>query len=249
MKIHAHIIARNNATIFPYTARHYTSFCDRVFLHDFGSDDGTLDIAKQYGIEIVNEGNPDKFDDRDNTRVKNECWLGTDADWVMVMDADELMYFPGGAQEALAAYTKQGLAVVKPHGFEMLHKTWPTTTGQIYDEVKYGARLVDYDKPVLFTPRLVEKIQFSEGAHVCNSILMKNGSQMSTPSAYADPPVYLLHCHHVGPIEWIAGRYDIRTARHSEANTRNHWGNQKPGMVHALEKRNFIEAHLERVIP
>lgn len=245
----AHIISRNDAEIFTYTARHYTSFCDRVILHDFGSTDKTLDIAKQFGIEVVNQGHPEKFDDRDNTRVKNECWLGTDADWVMVMDADELMYFPNGAQETLAAYTAQGLAVVKPHGFEMLHKEFPKTSGQLYEEVKHGARLVDYDKPVLFAPRLVETIQFSEGAHVCNRIVLKGGTCIPTPSAYAEPPVYLLHCHHVGPIEWIAERYDIRTARHSEANTKNHWGNSKPGRIHAIEKRNFIQAKLEKVIP
>jgi len=248
MKIHAHIIARDDATIFPYTARHYTGFCDRVVLHDFSSTDGTLDIAKQFGVEVVNEGNPEKFDDRDNTRVKNECWLGTDADWVMVVDADELIYFPCGVQNTLDAYIRQGVAVAKPHGFEMLHTAWPTTTGQIYDEVKYGARLVDYDKPVLFTPRLVEKIQFSEGAHVCNGILLKNGNRTPTPTAYTEPPADLLHFHHVGPIEWIASRYDIRTARHSEANTRNHWGNQKPGMEHALEKRSLIMSRLERVV-
>jgi glycosyltransferase involved in cell wall biosynthesis len=248
VKTHAHIITRNDVEILFYTARHYTSFCERVFLHDFGSTDGTLEDAAKFGVEIIKCGNPEKFDDRDNTKVKNSAWRSTDADWIIMVDADEIIYFPNGVQQTLDAYTAQGLALAKPHGYEMISDVLPTTDGQIYDEIKYGAALIDYDKPVLFAPKLVETTEFSEGAHICSAVL-KNGVRIPNPSTHADPPIYLLHFHQIGPIERIARRYDIRTSRLSDANIQNHWGNQKPGMEHAIEKRTFIKSHLQRIIP
>src|ERR1035437_4870073 len=105
MNITAHILARDEAEIFIYAARHYTSFCNRVVLHDMGSTDGTLEIADQFGIEVRKWDTGDKVDDRVNKNIKETCWQGTDADWVICVDADELIYFPKGAGFSLCSYT------------------------------------------------------------------------------------------------------------------------------------------------
>jgi glycosyltransferase involved in cell wall biosynthesis len=249
MKIHMHLIARNEEHILPYALRHYATFCEGMFIHDTGSTDRTLDIAKEFGATVRHWNSGGMFDDNLNTRIKNECWQGLNADWVMVLDADEIIYFPVGYLTTLEAYDSQGLAVAKPHGFEMLHDTWPEPKGQIYDEAKSGARLDDYSKPVLFAPRRIKHIRFSTGAHTLDEIELRGNTLAVNLRQYSDPPCYLLHYHQIGSIEKIAKRYDDHTARMCAANIQNHWGNQKPGAIHTLEKRNFIEAHLERVIP
>jgi glycosyltransferase involved in cell wall biosynthesis len=247
--ITAHILTRNEEHILPYTLRHYTSFCNKVFIHDMGSTDQTLDIAKEFGAAIYNWDTGGLFDDNLNNRIKNECWKGLDADWVMVLDADEIIYFPLGFKETLSAYDGQRLAIARPYGFEMLHDTWPNPKGQIYDEAKYGARLDDYSKPVLFAPKRIERIRFSTGAHTLDEIVLAPNAAPVNLREYSNPPCCLLHYHQIGPIEKIAARYDDHTARMCAANIQNRWGNQKPGSVHTIEKRNFIKNHLERVMP
>jgi glycosyltransferase involved in cell wall biosynthesis len=49
MKIHCHLLTRNEQHILPYSLRHYATFCERIFVHDMGSTDGTLEIAKSFG--------------------------------------------------------------------------------------------------------------------------------------------------------------------------------------------------------
>lgn len=248
MNIECHILCRDEAGIFLYAARHYTSFCSNVTLHDMGSTDGTLDVANQFGIEIHHWNTGDKVDDRVNMRIKNEAWKGTDADWVICVDADELVYFPKGFEPTLKVYDTLKTPMIRPTGFEMFSKVFPTTSGQIYDEIKSGARDNIYSKPVLFKPSLVVETNFRPGAHSSDA-LFKDGSRYLNPITPPNPPVYLLHFHQIGPIGLIAARYDRTRARMCDANVENRWGNFEPGIKHATDKRNFIESNIERVIP
>ena len=101
--------------------------------------------------------------------LRNSCWKGTTADWVIVCDLDELLYFPEGAEESLGAYTRMGAAVPKPHGFEMFSETYPTGNGQIWDEIKFGAPDNKwYSKAILFNPRLVSDMHYGLGSHECS---------------------------------------------------------------------------------
>src|ERR1017187_7984973 len=153
--VECHILARDEAGIFIYAARHYTSFCNRVVLHDMGSTDGTLEIAAQFGIEVRKWDTQDKVDDRVNLRIKNEAWNGTDADWVIVADTDELIFFPQDREATLQNYLDKKIYMVRPTGWEMFSGKYPTTPGQIYDEIKMGARDNVYSKPVLFYPKMI----------------------------------------------------------------------------------------------
>jgi glycosyltransferase involved in cell wall biosynthesis len=249
MNITAHILARDEAEIFIYAARHYTSFCNRVVLHDMGSTDGTLEIADQFGIEVRKWDTGDKVDDRVNKNIKETCWQGTDADWVICVDADEFIYFPEGAGFSLHSYTNNHIPVVKPDGWEMTSETMPTTSGQIYDEIKMGGRDDRwYGKPVIFTPHLVQSIEFGAGAHVCTAIL-KDGTTFNNPIAHSTPPAYLLHYHQIGSLERIAKKYDRTRSRMCDANIKYNWGWHGEGIVHARDKRAMIMSRLERVIP
>ena len=118
----------------------------------------------------------------------------------------------------------------------MFSETDPVTNGQIYDVVKLGARDdLWYAKPMIFSPKLVESIEFSAGAHECWATL-KSGAKFDNPTKPSKPPAYLLHFHHIHPIEKIAKYYDDCLARRSEEDIKNHWGNRDPGIKHAAIK-------------
>lgn len=248
MNVTAHILAYNEELMLPYTLRHYSTFCNTIIVHDLGSTDRTVAITEEAGFTPRQWNSYGKFDDVLNRHIKNTCWKEISSDWVMVLDCDEFIYFPEGVEQTLLCYSMLEVPVARPIGFEMLSDTLPTGSGQIYDEIKMGARHPDYCKPVLFTPALVKETQYPEGAHT-GRFTLKDGTVIEPPSACTQPPVYLLHYHQIGPIERIAKKYDATTARMCEANRKNNWGNQKPGIIHAQEKRDLILKGITKVVP
>lgn len=251
MNVIAHILCLNESAILPFALRHYAAYCSRIVVHDLGSSDGSQDIARAAGAEIRQHDCHGEFDDRLNQRIKNEEWKTTPADWVIMADADEMIYFPMGAEETISAYSTAGNTVIKPFGYEMLDDKYPSGSGQIYDEVKMGAR--DdywYGKPVMFSPALVRSVSFSTGAHTVKAML-KVGRTVDAGhnSPPTQPPAYLLHFHHIGGIDRISRLYDENRARQSAINKQMKWGLQEPGAVHAQRKRDLILTKLERVIP
>lgn len=250
-KVEVHILAYNEAGIMPYAIRHYQTFAERIVLHDLGSKDATVAIAVAAGCDVVMHDAKGEFNDLLNKGVKNECWKQTDAEVVIVADSDELIYFPAGAERTLQAYRENKVIVVKPHGFEMTSDVYPTTPGQIYDEVKMGGPDDEwYAKPIMFFRQRVKSLDFGTGAHVVTAIT-EDGTrlQVTNQTPPTIPPCYLLHFHHIGPIEKIAADYDANRARQSAMNRQMKWGLQEPGMDHALKKRARIHAGLMRVIP
>ena len=250
MKVEVHVLAYEEERILPYTVRHYRTFAERVIVHDAHSPDATERVAIEAGAEVQKWGLGGEVNDIEYCALKNSCWLGTDADWVIVCDADELIYFSQDARETLATYSRIGAAVIKPHGFEMFSETYPSTEGQIYHEVRMGAPDDKwYSKPILWNAKLVAESGLGMGSHDSWPILHDGTPLHCGPNwKKPDPPCYLLHFHQIGPIERIGARYDAVKSRMSRANKQHGWGNMKPGMVHAQEKRDLILPRLRQVV-
>ncbi len=250
-KVEVHLLTWNEEAMLPYTLRHYRTFAQKIGVHDSFSTDRTREIARQYGAIVEDWDTGGVFDDEINMNLKNSCWKGTGSDWVICADCDELLWFPGGAKEALRAYDNLCVAMVKPHGFEMLSEVFPTTPGQIYDEVKFGASDSKwYAKPILFSPRRVAESGLGFGAHAAEPTL-RDGHKLfiGHDCPKTKPDCFLLHFHQIWPVDRIAKVYDVRRTRLSENNVRNRRGNFDPGLKHALEKRAFIKANLQQVVP
>lgn len=248
MNIQVLILAYNEERMMPYTLRHYTTFADRITVFDGISTDRTREICRQFGAKIV-DFKTNGLNDMMNRHAKNTGWINDHkSDWVICVDTDEIVYFPKGAKETLAEYDAQKVALAKTTGFEMFSDSLPTTSGQIYDEIKMGAKDERwYSKPILFSPRRIRSIDFSAGAHTATAISI-DGEHIPNPTVPNDPPAYLLHYHQIGPIEHIAARYDATRARLSPENVKNRHGNFDPGMKHAQDKRAMIFKSLQQVI-
>lgn len=251
IRISAHLLAYNEQKIIPYSVRHFRTFCHSVTVHDLGSQDQTRELAIKEGATIRQWNCENKTNDPLNSAIKNSCWLNDDTDWVICADADELWYFPEGVESTLNEYEKQQLAIVKPHGFEMTSETFPTTKGQIYEEVKWGARDDHwYGKPTMFSKKRVAATNIGMGAHEV-SIVLKDGHQILVRqgSKQSAPPCFLTHMHHLGSIEEIGAGYDGIIKRHGEMNKKMGWGIQANPLQHAKDKRAYIMSRLEKVIP
>lgn len=250
MRVTAHLLAYNEQKIIPYSVRHYLTFCQSVTVHDLGSRDRTRELALKEGATIRRWDCKGVTDDPLNSHIKNTCHLNDNSDWTICADADEMIYFPQGAEATLNNYEQQQLAIIKPHGFEMVSDKFPTTTGQIYDEVKMGARDDHwYSKPIVFSKRRVASTEIGLGAHAA-SVTLKDGRKIHVPQGTppTSPPCWLLHFHHISPVEEIGAGYNAIIARHGEMNRRMGWGIQRDGLAHARDKRAYIMSRIERVI-
>lgn len=248
MNVELHVVTYNESRIIGYTLKHYAQFCSRMIVHDGMSTDSTRIIAKKYGAEVVDFDTKHQINDTLLTALKQEAWKGTKADWIIFVDADELVYFPIGAELSFAAYEDLKVPIVKPHGYEMISDVFPTPEGQIYDEVKCGG--VDnrwYAKPCIWNPRMVKTITFSAGAHECQAI-QYDGRRLPNPTIPTTPPAYLLHFKHIDSVENIAAGYAAAKERMSAVNKQNGWGWHGNPLDHAQNKRALITKTLQRVI-
>jgi hypothetical protein len=243
--IEVHIVTFNEELILPYALRHYKTFASRIIIHDGGSTDRTLAIAKEAGVEIHNWDTGGKINDEMLRVLKETCWLGTNAAWVVMVDADEFVHFPHGVANTLAAHSK--LAIIKCKGFEMESPTLPVGDGQIYDEIDHGAPDDRwYGKPCLLRPSLLRSVHFTHGAHEANGELRDRSRFI--PRVSPEPVVQLLHYHHIGSVERIGDRYDGNKSRFSELNKKHGWGWQGDGRAHAQQKRDKILAQRGKVV-
>lgn len=246
--VEVHIVCFNEELILPYTLRHYQTFAAKIIIHDGGSTDRSKEIAKEYGAEVRDWDTNGEINDTLLKRLKETAWIGTSADWVIMADADEFIYFPDHPANSLKQYEQQQLAFVKPRGFEMESPELPVNGGQIYEEIRHGAPDDKwYAKPVLFSPKRVKSIDYMVGAHECKAVL-HSGLKMINPVRFSQPPCYLLHYHHIGSVERIGAKYDANRKRFSKENKEHNWGWNGDGLRHARDKRAYILARRQEVI-
>lgn len=162
MKIDAYILCWNEEKILPFTLDHYTKYCNVVYLLDNMSDDSSLEIASRYSnVQVLRWKQPDnKLNDLIQARLKSTIYTNSigKADWVVVVDADELVY----NLESLKDIPKGSIPRIQ--GAQMMCEEFPKYTGEsILNLVKTGYYDKDFCKQAVFPPE--SGIQFGPGAH------------------------------------------------------------------------------------
>jgi hypothetical protein len=248
MEVEVHTLRYGDAWLVPYVIKHYLTYATKLVIHDAGG--GEWPIPDDPRIHVI-PWDCHEVNDLKYAELRNNCWKGSTADWCVVADLDELIYFPEGAEKSLGAYTRMGAAVIRPHGFEMFSETYPTTGGQIYDEIKMGAPDDKwYAKPILFNPKLVSDMRLGMGSHEADPVLHDGRRFHVGPKwPFAKPPCWLTHWHHIGPEGDIAAKFDATKSRMCKENLANKWGNQEPGWKHVADKRAGIVPFLSQIIP
>jgi glycosyltransferase involved in cell wall biosynthesis/ribosomal protein S21 len=78
------MIVRNAEDDLPRCLTSVTGVVDEIVIADTGSSDSTCDLAAQYGARVLSIPWADDF-----ARARNQALEAVDADWVLVLDADE----------------------------------------------------------------------------------------------------------------------------------------------------------------
>lgn len=268
LKLEVHLLTHDDEQMLAWALRYWSTIASDIVVHDGGPTGVSSKLAKDYMVNDVLPNRSDapvlftrpwdtagQLNDELARKLKNECWRGSDADFVAIVDADELLWFPDGARSTLETYERIGAAVIKPSGFEMFSDVWfepeRFPAAQITDLVSHGAPEDKwYSKPILFSPRRLAESGFGIGAHESEPLLA-DGRRCYVGANWpkANPATYLLHFKSIfGGLERIATRYDATRARLAAINVRNNWGNFAPGIVHAQEKRDLLLPGVRRVI-
>lgn len=206
----------------PYLLRHYTPWVQKLIFYDGGSTDGTREIIQSCPQAELREwpGSPGIVDD-EFTTFSNEQWKEArgQADWVCVVDADEFLYHPNIC-ELLHGYLTGGVTGPKIMGYTMVSDHFPTTAGQIYDEVKTGFPDDIWSKQAIFRTG----IHYNIGRHSINSEI-----HHLVPSPTAE--IKLLHYRGLG-VDYVRERHRRNWERVPEQCRRQNFGtNTSPNYV------------------
>lgn len=218
-KIWVYTTTYNQGWWLPYFFNHY-SFADRIVVYDNNSTDDTVDVCRKLGAE-VNHLPSVGFDEKVLIDCRNNAWKSArgNADWVIVVDPDELVENPSG-------YAGTILVV---RGYEMFgfpNKPSPGTPNDWYS------------KPCVFKPNHIKEINFVDGCHVANpsGLLQWNGAMCSPTDLEEYPgvargiaqfnssPVYsdlkLLHYRYLHGSDRVLQRWKTSRTRLDEANAK-----------------------------
>lgn len=227
MKIDCFFIAWNEAETIHLTIRHYQKFCRSVTVFDNFSTDNTRDIAEENGAIVKLFGVEGQLNDHEYLKVKNNCWKGSDADWVIVCDADEILYHQY-LGEFLAEEKAKGTSIISPAGYSMYSNDAPRET---WFDIRTGIRDEAYSKLICFDPKAITEIGYIYGCHE---------AKPQGRVKYATDQAKLLHYKYVGGIERTLARHRLYEARKAPINRRWNLGHVY-GMNEDLQRKNFYE--------
>lgn len=210
MIIHVYAVCYNEEILMPYFLRHYGSFADQIFVFDNHSTDKTIVIVDSFPKATrIPFDTGDTFDDMTHIAIKNLEYKKRSrgiADWVVVVDSDEFVYHPN-IISVLQNYKNLGVTLPKVSGFDMVSSALPSTSGQIYDEIKDGVFHPGYSKGAVFDPSI--DINYEPGAHRCHPAGNIKESRVSE--------IKLLHYRFLGA-DFFVRRMRLHDARCSERN-------------------------------
>jgi glycosyltransferase involved in cell wall biosynthesis len=205
MNIEAYIIAWNEIEIIELTIKHYQKFCSKVFLFDNYSDDGTFEKAQEMGCQVARFGIKGQLDDTEYLKIKNQAWKGSKADFVIVVDADEIIYHPNIINVFLDASFKEA-TVIPAEGYNMVSHEMPKDD---FLEITTGSINTSYSKVAIFNPKFIKEINYRYGCHVANphGRVKIHGEN-----------VFLLHYRAIGGPDRLVKKHEIYRKRMSKKN-------------------------------
>lgn len=217
MKIHLYSILWNEAPLLPYFFRHYDQFVERYVMYDNGSTDGTLDMLHNHPrVEVRPFVAAGPSICRVGAQLKSQCWKDSrnQADLVIVCDVDEFLWHPQFINYLETALARD-VTLFQATGWQMVHPTFPTTDGQLYDEVKTAFPAGGFNKTCIFDPLAIQEINYGVGAH--------DNNPTGRVCKEADPLLKLLHCKYLG-VDYLIERYAELRPRLLADDLKNGWG-------------------------
>ena len=239
MPIWLFCVCRNERLMLPYFLKHYVTWVDKLIFYDDKSDDGTRKLISECTkAELRDWPGTTGLDDAAFLDFAHEAWKEArcNAEWVIYVDADELLYHED-MLTLLRTYLADGVEVPQIRGYTMFSREFPTTTGQIYDQVRAGVPDDVWNKPAIFR----RFMHWTMGRH---GLDFTKFSPRSSPTA----EIKLLHYRGLGA-EYVRWRHARNWERVPDHCRRMHLGtNTAPDYVghHSLA---WFEEVMSRNLP
>lgn len=173
MIIHLYTFCWNEAFMIPFFLRHYQKVVDKIVVYDNESNDNSVELLSKHEKVLMRSYSTNgEFIDGTQRMMRNQEWKKSrgKADWVMLPDMDEFLYYPQGLQVLLDMAEAQGITALVPEGFEMISETLPDSRLPMLEQVRFGVKSTLYDKPVVFKPDSIQEMNFHAGAHGADPI-------------------------------------------------------------------------------
>jgi glycosyltransferase involved in cell wall biosynthesis len=196
-----------NEELLHLTIKHYQEFCDKITILDNYSTDGSDKVAEAMGCHVVKFGQPGVLSDAAYRKLKNTCWKGSQADWVIVCDADEILYHKD-LKRILTDEKERGTTIFKTSGFNIYSEEIPKES---YIEIRTGQPSESYSKRIIFNPGRIKDMWYEYGAHTCKP----QGSVVESQET-----LFLLHYRNLGGIQRLIDRHAAYRTRLSPDNKR-----------------------------
>ena len=208
----------------PFVIRHYQKFCDRIIIYDNHSTDGSAELARSLGCEVVAFGTK-FFDDQVNMDLKNNCWKNSNAEWVIVADFDEILtsdithwnlskneWQPNPSMALNMIRDIEKATIIKTIGWQIMSDEMPK---EDILELTNGYRFDNYSKNIIFNPQAIKEINYNPGAHRCSPV---------GDVVWSEESLYVLHYKHIGGVERTIKRYKEYQKRMSPYNRKHGHG-------------------------
>lgn len=148
----------------------------KVTVYDNMSDDNTVKILSQYDWITVKQFDTNGEMNEDVlTYIRNNCWKGSKADWVLMVDLDEVFYAKDIIGE-LKKMKEQGVAVVACQWYALIGDDVPKYRDDmlLHQQIRMGYKQHmnhrqgqgDFGKLQLFDPKKVTTMNYSVGMHI-----------------------------------------------------------------------------------
>jgi glycosyltransferase involved in cell wall biosynthesis len=178
-----------------------------INIYDNESTDRTVEIAKSYGCNIITYKTNNTLSDSEYLKIKNNCWVESTTDWVLVCDCDELLEIN---EHNLLTEINNNTTIIKPEGYSLMNNN---------DEInlkimEFGFRDFGFDKCVLFNSEKINEINYSPGCHSCSPV----GDVKYNTDKYR-----LLHYKYLSP-QYSVDRHKMFGERLSDDNKKRGWG-------------------------
>jgi hypothetical protein len=161
------------------------------------------------GCEVELFGIHGELNDAHYRKIKNYKWKGSQADWVIVCDADEILDI---SMAHLIEAKELGNTIFKTHGFNVYSHDMPKDD---YFEILTGVPDPSYSKLVIFDPKRITDMMYDFGCHASNPC----GAVV-----YSDCEPTLFHYRAIGGPNRMVKRHAMYRSRMSDLNKRLNLG-------------------------
>jgi hypothetical protein len=216
-RVDIYAFCRNEERFLPYFFRHYLTFAQHIYIADNESTDRSLEIIhSQPRTSVTTCCTNNEFRDETQLEFKNSAWKShrQNTDWIFCVDIDEIVWH-SDMLKFLHRCDDDNVAIIQPRGIQMVSETFPITSGQVYEQITHGQPSPLYSKPVIFSPRRIEEMNFLPGAH--------QAQPKGSGKIQAESEALLLHFHYLG-LDYLLPRYAERGKRLGALNRANGWG-------------------------